>query len=275
MRSHILVVTVAALTAALIGCAGDESSETARTVVPTPPAVREEFHALLETVDENRPGASVESLQAFLVANRYFMIADTVEYEIQYFRAAADGRYHVAREMAREGEFALAEHILQDLALMPDTPDGENAVKHLKFDFYFGKAQWLMIRQRFPESAVVARALLERDLTPSQADQVEAILDNAGNFDAALGQAELHSAQSACRQLGIMLATMYVEEGVYPNQFTLSDVERWDGYGYKSITRGLSSIENYRATQRGYSFEAVSAQGRHRLRVVDGDIQDM
>ena len=65
---------------------------------------------------------------------------------------------------------------------------------------------------------------------------------------------------------------MYAEEGSYPSQLSLSDVEKWDPVGSRSVLRALSAIEGYEQTDRGYSFTAVSAQSGHRIRVVDGDI---
>jgi len=246
---------------AVLGCAKEKT--------PAPPAVVAEFHALLDSLADTTPEASAGRLETFLNAYNDYSIADTVRMERDRVRTAAAGRYHVARELARQGEFELAERILNDLAgHLPDTPDGKNAKQYLEFDFYFGQAKWLMVRQRFEESEVVARALLHRDLTAFQTNQVEMILDDTGNVNAALSQSERAHAQSACRQVTIVLETLYVEEGVYPSSFSLSDAERWG-----SIP-GLSAIEEYRASEHDFSFVGVSAKGRHRIRVVDGEIQN-
>jgi tetratricopeptide (TPR) repeat protein len=256
----------------MIGCAGERDSHEA--VQRTPVEVKVEFFALLETLDEDQPGAAVEGLRAFLSEYKGYEIADTVRTEIERFHSYADGRYHEARELAREGRFDRAEEILEDLARLPKTIDGEAAEKHLEFDYHLGKAQWLLMRQRYRESAAVARALLERDLTPTQADQVESILDNVGHVDAALAHAERASAHNACRHVTVMLAQQFVEEGRYPSDLSLEDLKSWDPHGSRSILRGLSSIEDYRASSDTYSFVAVSAQGQHRIHVVDGEIQD-
>jgi len=257
--NHYLLIVF--ILSAVLGCAKEKA--------PTPPAVVAEFHALLDSLADTAPEASAGRLEAFLDEYGNYSIADTVRTERDRVRAAAAGRYHVARELARQGEFQHAEHILNDLANhLADTPDGENAKQHLEFDFYFGKAKWLMVRQRFEESEVVARALLERDLTAFQTSQVEMILDNTDNVNAALSQSERAHAESACHQVSIALQTLYVEEGAYPSRFSLADAERWGS------VRGLSAIEDYRASEQNFSFVGVSAEGRHRIRVVDGEIKN-
>ncbi|NNG16352.1 MAG: hypothetical protein HKM89_07720 [Gemmatimonadales bacterium] len=259
--SFILVVSVA-----MVGCSKSQ---------PTPPEVDAEFRALLETMDEELPGASAARLSEFMKANSAYEIVTEVEGEIERLRSLADGRYHAARELAREGDFDRAEAMLEDLAThLPETSGGESAKEHLAFDFYLGKAQWLMVRQRWEESGAVARLLLERDLTRVQREQVETILDGAGHVGAAYSQAERAQARAACRHLVIYLQMMYADEGQYPSRLSLSDVEEWDPVGSRSILRALSSIENYQQTDRGFSFTAVSARGDHRIRVVDGTIEE-
>jgi hypothetical protein len=263
MRSLSFILIMSAV---IIGCSKPQ---------PTPPNVDAEFRALLETMDEEFPGASAARLTEFMKANSNYEIVTEVEREIERFRSFADGRYHAARQLARDGDFDRAEAMLVDLAThVPETADGESAKEHLAFDFYIGKAQWLMVRQRWEESGAVARLLLERDLTRAQQEQVEAILDGAGHVGAAYSQAERAQTRAATRHLVIYLETMNAEEGQYPSRLTLSDVEQWDPVGSRSILRALSAIENYQRTDRGFSFTAVSTEGRHRIRVVDGAIEE-
>ena len=66
----------------------------------------------------------------------------------------------------------------------------------------------------------------------------------------------------------------YAEKGQYPSRFSLSDVESWDPSGSPSVPRARSSVEGDQAGERGVSFTAVSAEGGHRIRVVDGSIED-
>jgi hypothetical protein len=264
MRAFVGIVFVAASFSGL-GCA--------KEATPTPHDVAARFHALVDTLDLNFPGASVAHLEAFLRENEGYEIADSARVEIERLRDAAAGRYHEARELAREGEFDAAETTLKDLALLPDTEDGASAARHLEFEFYFEQAKWLLIRQRFQESEAVARDLLARDLNRFQRDQVEQILDHVGNVDAAMGQSNRAHAEGACRQLIVFLANVYVNEGRYPESLSLSDLDTLDPYTSKSIVRALASIDDYHASQDNYSLVAVSKQG-HRFRIVDGEIQD-
>src|SRR5262245_49566173 len=139
---------------------------------PTPQDVSTRFHAMLDTLDVNHPGAALLALDTFMNNNPSYTVADSVEREILEWRGAIQGRYHQARELARDGEFDRAERMLKDLALLPQTEDGASAAQHLEFEFYFEKAKWLMVRQRFQESEAVARELLSRDLNRFQRDQV-------------------------------------------------------------------------------------------------------
>ena len=254
------------LSAALIGCSEP---------LPTPPEVEAEFQGLLETVDEELPGASVERLTDFMSRNREFDVVAEVEDEIARLRSLADGHYHDARELARQGDFERAEGMLLDLAThFPRTSDGKSAEEHLEFDFYFGQAQALMVRQEWEQAREVARPLLDRDLTRAQKEQVETILDAAGYVGAAYSQATRGQARAATRQLVIFLEMMLADEGEYPAQLSLSKVAEWDPIGSRSMLRHLSGIEEYRRTDIGYSFTAVSAQNQHRIRVVDGVIEE-
>lgn len=263
-RGPVLVAIV--LSAAVIGC---------WKARPTPPEVDAEFRALLEAETDERPGASVARLAEFRKKHGKYDIATEVDSEVDRLRSVAGDSYHKAREFAREGDFDRAEGILEDLAThLPETPDGESAREHLSFEFYFGKAQWLMVRQRWEESGEVARLLLERDLTRTQKDQVETILDSAGHVGAARSQAERSQARAACRQLVIFLEMMSMEEGRYPSRLSLSDVEAWDPHGSRLALRVLSAIEDYKQSDRGYSFVAVSSENQDRIRVVDGIIEE-
>lgn len=260
------------ISAALASCSRPEPPP---QPLPTPAAIDAEFRALLETLDDDRPGAAVASLTEFLNGHRDYDIVPEVERQIRRLTSLASGRYHLAREFAREGEFVRAESILEDLAThLPETPDGKSAKQHLAFDFHIGKAQWLMVRQRWEEGEAVARLLLDRDLTRLQGEQVETILDSASQVGAALSQAAQTQVRAACRQLMILLETRYVEEGAYPSNLSLSDVESWDPIGSRSILRALSAIEDYHPTDRSYSFVAVGAGGQDRIRVVDGALED-
>lgn len=240
---------------------------------PTPNDVSARFHSLRDSLDADAPGEAVHSLEAFVDENRRYQIADSARVEMLRFRSMLDGRYHEARELAREGEFDAAEWMLRDLALLPHTEDGASAARHLEFEFYFEKAKWLLIRQRFDESEAVARELLTRDLNRFQRDQVEQILDHTANIDGAIGMSERSKAEGACRQLIVFLANVYVNEGRYPASLSLDDLERLDPYSSRTIVDALASIDDYRGSQDNYSLVAVSKRG-DRFRIVDGKIED-
>jgi hypothetical protein len=188
------------------------------------------------------------------------------------FEAATRGRYHAARELAREGEFNAAEGTLLDLA-KTETDDGVSAAQHLQFEFYFEKAKWLLVRQRFEESEAVARTLLARDLNRFQRDQVEQILDQVGHIDAAIGMSNRARGEAACRQLIVFLANIYVNDGRYPASLTLADLERMDPHASQNIGAALAAIDDYRASQDSYSLVAVGKHGE-RFRVVNGTIEE-
>ncbi len=240
---------------------------------PTPREVSSRYHALLDSLDADSPGASVSTLEAFAGEYAHYQIADSARLEMKRLRAESEGRYHEARELARDGEFDLAERMLEDLARIPETDDGASAVRHLEFEFYIEKARWLLVRQRFEESEAVARVLLMRDLTRFQRDQAEQILDYTGNAGAAMGMSNRAKTESACRQLIVFLANVYVNDGRYPESLSLPDLERLDPYTSKSITSTLASIDDYHATQDNYSLVAVGKDG-HRFKVVDGNIEE-
>lgn len=239
----------------------------------TPPELSMRYHALLDSLDSDSPGESAELLEAFARENESYSIADSARAESARFLSASDGRYHEARELARAGEFDRAEQMLQDLALVKDSDDAASAARHLEFEFYFEKAKWLLFRQRFEESEAVARELMKRDLNRFQRDQVEQILDNVAHIDAAVDMTERSRTESACRQLIVFLANLYVNEGRYPETLSLPELERLDPHNSRTIVDALESIEDYSATQDKYSLVAVGKRGE-RFRIVDGRIEN-
>ncbi len=244
----------------------------AREKAPTPPDVSARYHAMLDSLIAEEPGEALIALQSFQKENARYTLADSIEHEIVVRRGEIQGRYHQARELAREGQFDTAEHLLRDLALLPETDDGTSASQHLQFEFHFEKAKWLMVHQRFEECEAVARELLLRDLNRFQRDQVEQILDHIANVDGAVGMVNRSRAEGACRQLIVLLANLYVNDGQYPVSLSLSDLEQLDPYYWRSIANELSAIEDYHATQDTYSLVAVGKSGE-RFRVVNGIIE--
>lgn len=267
MRLRYLLLPAALGTCLTGGCT--------REAEPTPPSVRAHFHALVDSLAKEMPGAASSRLTFFLDGTGGYTLADTVRTELDRVRTEAAGWYHEARQMARAGDFDYAEAVLQDLAThLADTPAGQSARQHLAYDFHYGQAQWLVTNQRFDEAETVARRLLKRDLSAEQTRQVEAMLDNLVYVDTAMGMAERSQVRAACRQVTIMLLQEYAMEGRYPSRLSLAEVERRDPHGFGAIGRSLSKIEDYRTTSRGVSFVGVGKEGKQRVRVVDGQIED-
>lgn len=254
-----------ALAVLLLGCGGPKE---------TPPEVEAEYRELLEGLDEELPGAAAARLQAFRERNDSYTVASEVDAEIERLRSQAAGRYHQARELAREGAFDRARILLEDLAIhLPDTADGESAKEHLEGEFDLNQAQWLASRQRWKESEQVARSALQRGVRQPYAGQLESMLDNAAVVDAARSVAERTQGAAACRQAMILLEVQMAEDGEYPRTFSLADVEAYDPVGSRGVRRSLSAIEGYRPTSSGYDLVCVGADGRSRIRVVDGNLE--
>ena len=257
------------------GCGGGAEGppETARLEV-TPPEVAARYQALVDELDEGLPGAAVARLENFRERNSGFEVARLAEEEIGRFRSLANGRYHLARELARDGEFDRARSVLEDLGThLPDTADGESARRHLETgDFDVGQAQWLASRQRWKESERVARAALERGVRGPGAEQLERILDNAGMVSAARSTAARTQVMAACRQVMIVLEVTMADQGEYPARFSLADVEAYDAVGSRGIRHSLSAVEGYRRTAGAYDLVCVGTDGENRVRVVGGEL---
>jgi hypothetical protein len=238
---------------------------------PTPPLVLARYHALVDTLSFETPGASVAQLEAFLEEAGRYQVADSVAGQIAVYRGATFGLYHRARELARDGDFDPAEAMLRDLALV-DTEDGKSARTHLQYEFYVEKARWLLVRQRFEEAREVGEWLLKQDLTRFQRDQAEQILDYTGHVDAAMGMVESHNVQNACKQLIVLFASNYVDNGAYPATFSLSDLEQYDAYTAKSIARHIEKIERYTSSQDHYTLVALGKDGK-RYTIEDGELK--
>lgn len=267
---RIQMPTLVTILMAFAACTQRDSEPRTQAPVTAPPEVRSQLAGLMENQDDDHPGATVVALRQFLSDNPGYTIADTVEQAIGELEESSVQRFRDARDLAREGQFQRAQEMLEDLALMPNTPGGQSAGAHLEFDFYYGRAQWLLYRQRFSECRQVALALRKRDLSPVRANQVEALLDQLGHVDAAMGQTEKAQAMAACRQLSIYLSQLFVEQGSYPARFSLDDTHDWD----PGISRSLSAIEDYRPARNSFSFVGVSSSGAYRVSVVDGVVQN-
>lgn len=238
---------------------------------PTPPGVLARYHALVDTLSFDTPGESVARLEAFLAEAGKYQVADSVEAKIVIYRGATHGLYHQARELARDGEFDRAEAMLQDLA-QTDTEDGRSARTHLEFEFYLEKAKYFLVRQQFEEARSVGEWLVRQDLNRFQRDEAEKILDYTGHVDAAMGVVESHNVANACKQLIVLFASQYADNGYYPATFSLSDLDKFDAYTAKSIARHIEKIERYTASQDHYTLVALGRDGK-RYTLENGELK--
>ena len=259
MNARALLVVVLALPA----CEGGRKT--------TPSEMVSQYHSVVDSLSFDTPGQSVVELEAFREDVATYQIADSVEMKIAAYRGATSGRYHDARELARHGEFDRAEAILKDLALV-DTEDGKSAKEHLAFDFYMEKAKYLLVRQRVDEARAVAEWLLTQDINRFQRNQAEQVLDVSGHIDGAMSMVESQKVVSACKQLIVLFATQYADNGYYPATFDLTDLGNLDGYSKSAITGAISSIESYSATQDRYTLVAIGKDGQ-RYTIDNGELK--
>src|SRR5688572_11348475 len=262
-------ITMGRKPAPIILCLMLAACEAQRTSTPAEMTTR--YHALVDTLSFDRPGTSAAALTSFLAEAKQYDIADSVETKIPIYRGATWGRYHGARELARHGEFDRAEEILKDLTLV-DTEDGKSATEHLAFDFYMEKAKYLLVRQRVDDARAVAEYLLTRDINRFQRNQAEQVLDVSGHIDGAMSMVESQKVVGACKQLIVLFATRYADNGYYPPTFDLTDLEQLDGYSKSSIIAAISRIESYSATQDHYTLVALGTDGR-RYTIDNGELK--
>jgi len=248
----------------LIGCALIISACAAER--DTPAIVTNEYEQLKRELDQDTIGESIRRLDAFRKANAQYRIARTVAEDITRLREQANGRFHVARELARGPNLPRAEKILNDLATsFPDTDDGRMAREFMQFDFHMFKANLLMNDRRFAEADQTVRQLLGTKLDAARASQVEHVLD-------AIHTAVIAGLENGCRLLRVSLEAARAEQGQYPRTLSLDNLPLRDPGLESEITASLSSIESYQPTRDGFSFVAVGKDGKTRRRVTERGI---
>jgi hypothetical protein len=60
--------------------------------------------------------------------------------------------------------------------------------------------------------------------------------------------------------------------GEYPPSFSLDDLEKFDAYTAKSISRHITRIDSYRSTRDHYTLVAIGKDGR-RYTIEDGELK--
>ncbi len=242
--------------------------------VETPLQVLEEYQELITSLDPDRIGDSIERLESFRDRHRRYVIMRSAEKEIEALGRQVPDRYHLARELARDGDYERAETILLDLTKhFAQSPDGRNAAEYLKFEFHFSMAQQLLMARRPDLAELVARQLASRRLTAIQTQQLERLLDSITTTIRAQGQADQARAQSASRQIQVLLAQRYVEYDSYPEELTLETLDLLNRDRADRIRSDLSAIEGYQTSGRGFSMTTVSRNGGYRFLVTEKGVE--
>ena len=168
-RVSSVVVVLASLAAVFLwGCLPTKSA---------PPELRASYQELKARLDDDTPGDSIRKLEAFKKTCAGYDLSKTVAEEIARLRAEIPGRYHMGRELAREGDFSRAESVLADLAdNVPETEDGRRAKEFLAFDFYLFKAQRLMMERSLDEAEKTLQELLARNPGGARVEEAERLL---------------------------------------------------------------------------------------------------
>jgi len=241
---------------------------------PTPPEVLQSYETLRSELDEDAPGGSIAKLEAFRDRHAHYDISTAAARDISALRARTTGSFAKARELARQDEFPRAEKILKDLAEnLPDTEDGRLARQYLKFEFRFFKAQRLLMQGRAEEAERAIRAPLAGDLTAQQVEQRERLLDAISNVKRAKAMAGAARAENACRMLQMLLNQYHAENGKFPPSLSLQDGDFPDASVRDRIREGLSAIEDYRPSEKGFSFVGIGRDGQSRIRTTESRVE--
>lgn len=265
MNNRAIILAFLFLTASL-ACGGGKD---------TPPEVLESYRQVKSELDEEALGASIGRLEELLEKYSEYTISSVIRQDIEAMRDKVDGRFDMARQLAREGELERAERILRDLVTyFPETKDGERAGEYMRFEFPVFKAQRLMMDGRVGEAESVLEEVKTKELEPQQARIVEQILDGLSNARYGVEKARVQSMKAACKQLHTLLEMYRAEHGEYPGSLSLSALELGGSSSEKVIKENLSSIENYRGSQDRFSLTAVGRDGETRINITQDGIEE-
>jgi predicted Zn-dependent protease len=240
----------------------------------TPPEVEEIYKHLKSELDEDCIGESINRLEGFQKVNENYSISITVKEDVDQLRDQLEGRYHVARELAREGELERAEKILKDLIMyFPDTDDGEKAERYMQFDFDMFKATQLMMDNRYEEAEQTIREVMTRELTLQQAENAERLLDGLTNAKRGHAISRIQSMKAACHRLYLLLTRYRVENDNYPEHLNLHSLDFVDSASERALQKSLSAIEDYQASKKGFSLTAVGKDSRTRIRITQDGVE--
>lgn len=233
----------------------------------TPEPVMDEFDNLVANLDPDTPGQNVQKLEAFREKNTRYVITDKATAQIERIREQVLGRYVIARDLAREGDVERAQIILNDLAdHFSDTPDGRQARDYLRFDFHLFKISRLSSQGKYDEAESALKRLREGDITPVQKQNLERMLD-------AITQARDMQFQSACRMLFINLMKYQVEQGQFPGNLSIKNLNFMRQADQQKVQSSISEIENFRGFQDSFEMTAVRSDGKDRRRITEDGVQ--
>jgi hypothetical protein len=240
----------------------------------TPPDVEEAYFKLRSELDADSLGESIKLLEDFLEAHADYQIVAVIKQDISQLRDQVEGRFHVARELARGGELERAEKILLDLIeYFPDTDDGEMGERHLQFDFYMFKATQLMMDGDLDNAEQAVREVMTNDLTVQQTEHAENLLDGLSKARHSKAMSQVHSRRAACQRLHVNMAVYYVEYDGYPENLSIDSLDFMDSTSQRFIRKNLSAIEDYEVSKRNFSLVAVGKDGKTRFRVTQDGVE--
>jgi len=241
--------------------------------LPTPPEVEDAYLRLKSDLDDDTPGQSIDRLEAFRNDYGDYLIGVTAKEEIERLRGQVEGRYHLARELAREGDLERAEKILTDLTTyFPGSDDGEMAKEYMRYEFHIFKATRMMMDERFDEAEEALREVLTHDLSRQESENAERQLDGLTNARRGHEISRVHGLRSACQQLRVMLMMYRAEHGRFPGKLSIDSPEIEGAAGNGMIRRHISAIEDYRVTKKGFSLVAVGTDRRTRFHVTSDGV---
>jgi hypothetical protein len=251
--SDLMIRNVCILLLMLMSCTGSKE---------TPPEVIESYRLLKSELDEDAIGESIKKLEDFRKDNSQYKISWIIEEDMAGLKENVDGRFHMARELARGGDLERSEKMINDLAnYLPDTKEGELAEEYLQFEFHQFKATRLMMDERFDEAEHVIIELLKKDLTEQQTIHAENLLDGINTAIHGRSRAESQKMKAACHKLYTLLRMHEARRGEYPNSLTLASFSLGDKSDQQFIKNNLSSIDRYKVTREGFSFVAIGRDG--------------
>lgn len=237
----------------------------------TPAEVQAAYADLVASLEPAAPGFALLRLEAFARRNADYDIVVEVERRAVEWRQRLQPAYLNARELARQGQFDLAETILKDLALVPGEAAGAEAIDFLAFDFHKLEASSLLVTGDSEGAAAAARGLLAGAKGSEEMAAAQQLMDVAAVAELGARMTRTTALQSSARALHVFLLSSYVDNGQYPQRLSLDDPD----LSYLRDTgslRAIDRLEGYRSTTDTFSVIVVGKDGQ-RLRVTNSAVE--